>query len=445
MEYMTSAQAADKWNISDRRVRVLCREKRIPGVIEDRGAYLIPYDAKKPADGRRRQPAYSIDADYGLLHAGESESTYRAFRPAIYLKWENDVIAQIGDDYSVRFTQPEYNRVVEAYTHGEPVWSREQFEAFLQERIVSRDRRDIEKILFRCGLSSYDTIRIGVATKAVHAGDLLWITDDPNEKMKDAVTDVFSSVFLQRIDAEGDSVDTPEGFNIKRYGVLNGRYGIYKKRISPVTTDAESELAVYGIAGLMGIKCCPAVRVDDDTIFSQFEYDFAKEYIVHMRRLIEADGGVRGENEYLNLLSARPQYMKEFVQMMALDFVTRQDDRHLSNIAVKMSGDSESFYPLYDNGRSLFYEDSEETAWRACKNIELYSTSFGPSGTYYDHIREISESGIVFGKLVNTNIDEKEISEVLTEAGFKGYRLDAARAWICRTLVILKQLDNNGQ
>ena len=443
MEYMTTVQAAEKWNISDRRVRVLCRDKRIPGVIEDRGVYLIPSDAKRPADGRRRQAGYTFDSSLGYMHVNEPETAYRSFRPLLYLKWENEVIGQISDDYRVWFTRPNYNRVVEAYTHGERTWDRERFESFLQERTVSRDRRDIEKILFRCGLSSYDTIRIGIATKAVHAGDLMWITIDPEEKMENAVSDVFSSVFLQRIDAEGDSVDTPEGYNIKRYGVFNGNYGIYKKRISPVTADAESELAVYGIAKLMGVKCCPAFRVDEDTVFSQFEYDFAKEYIVHMRRLIESGGGVRGDNEFFNLLSARPQYMKEFVQMMVLDFVTRQDDRHLSNIAVKISGDSECFYPLYDNGRSLFYEDSEETAKRACEDIELYSTTFGPSGTYYDHIREISSSGIVFGRIMNLDIDENAVRKILLDSGFKGYRLDAALTWILKTLNILKQLDSN--
>ena len=375
----------------------------------------------------------------------------------LYLKWEDDVVAVIDDDYDVFFTQPEYNAVVSSYTHGEKRWSRSQFEAFLQGRIVSRDRRDIERILFRCGLSSYDAIRIGIATRAVNAADLFWLTDDPEMRMEEAVSEVFNSVFLQRIDAVGDSIDTPEGYNIKRYGVYQGRYGIYKKRISPVTKDAESEVAVYGLARLMGVGCCPAYRVDEDTVFSQFEYDFAREYIVHMRRLFE-DGAVRGEDEYLNLLAVRPQYRDDFVRMIALDFVTRQDDRHLSNIAVKMcdrksdriggwtsdqtSNHEESFYPLYDNGRSLFYDDSEETAGRACENVELFATGFGPAGTYYDYVREISESGIKFGELVNLDIEEEDIEAVLKDSGFSGYRFDAAVTWITRTLRILRELDD---
>ncbi len=32
MEYMSAPQAAEKWGISERRVQILCSEKRIPGV-----------------------------------------------------------------------------------------------------------------------------------------------------------------------------------------------------------------------------------------------------------------------------------------------------------------------------------------------------------------------------------------------------------------------------
>ena len=34
VEYMTAAQAAEKWNISQRRVQVLCAEGRLSGVFK---------------------------------------------------------------------------------------------------------------------------------------------------------------------------------------------------------------------------------------------------------------------------------------------------------------------------------------------------------------------------------------------------------------------------
>lgn len=52
MNYMTASQAAKKWNISQRRVQVLCSEGRIKGVFKLGDAWAIPENAEKPADAR---------------------------------------------------------------------------------------------------------------------------------------------------------------------------------------------------------------------------------------------------------------------------------------------------------------------------------------------------------------------------------------------------------
>lgn len=54
MEYMTASQAAKKWNISQRRVQILCSEGRIPGVFKLGEAWAIPADTQKPEDKRRK-------------------------------------------------------------------------------------------------------------------------------------------------------------------------------------------------------------------------------------------------------------------------------------------------------------------------------------------------------------------------------------------------------
>lgn len=50
--YMTVKQAAEKWGISDRRIRVLCSEGKISGAYQEGRNWKIPMDADKPADGR---------------------------------------------------------------------------------------------------------------------------------------------------------------------------------------------------------------------------------------------------------------------------------------------------------------------------------------------------------------------------------------------------------
>lgn len=52
--FMTVKEAAQKWGISDRRIRVLCSEGKIPGAFQEGRGWKIPTDAEKPADGRYR-------------------------------------------------------------------------------------------------------------------------------------------------------------------------------------------------------------------------------------------------------------------------------------------------------------------------------------------------------------------------------------------------------
>ncbi len=50
--YITAKQAAEKWGISDRRVRILCSQGKISGAYQQGRAWKIPYDATKPSDER---------------------------------------------------------------------------------------------------------------------------------------------------------------------------------------------------------------------------------------------------------------------------------------------------------------------------------------------------------------------------------------------------------
>ena len=57
MDYIAAKQAAERWGISLRRVQKLCSEGRIPSVERVGRDWLIPRDAEKPADARRRANA----------------------------------------------------------------------------------------------------------------------------------------------------------------------------------------------------------------------------------------------------------------------------------------------------------------------------------------------------------------------------------------------------
>ena len=52
MNYIKVSQAAEKWGLSPRRVRLLCAQNRIDGVIQKGKLYMIPENAPKPIDAR---------------------------------------------------------------------------------------------------------------------------------------------------------------------------------------------------------------------------------------------------------------------------------------------------------------------------------------------------------------------------------------------------------
>ena len=55
MKYITASQAAEKWNISQRRVQIMCQQNRIKGAFKLGENWAIPSNAEKPMDKRRRQ------------------------------------------------------------------------------------------------------------------------------------------------------------------------------------------------------------------------------------------------------------------------------------------------------------------------------------------------------------------------------------------------------
>ena len=58
MDYLSLKQTADKWNLSVRRVQILCSTNRIPGAVKIGSYWATPKDAEKPKDERIRTGRY---------------------------------------------------------------------------------------------------------------------------------------------------------------------------------------------------------------------------------------------------------------------------------------------------------------------------------------------------------------------------------------------------
>lgn len=54
MEFMTTKEAAEKWKLTERIVQYYCKSEVVPGTVKVSGVWLIPKDAEKPIDRRRK-------------------------------------------------------------------------------------------------------------------------------------------------------------------------------------------------------------------------------------------------------------------------------------------------------------------------------------------------------------------------------------------------------
>ena len=55
MDIMSVKEASERWNISERWIQKLCEEGRIEGMQRFGRSWMIPKEAQKPADLRKKQ------------------------------------------------------------------------------------------------------------------------------------------------------------------------------------------------------------------------------------------------------------------------------------------------------------------------------------------------------------------------------------------------------
>ena len=81
MKYLTVSEIAKKWNINERRVRALLKEKRIEGAFLDGHRYLIPENAVRPLD--RRIKGQRCFEDSPIKNSDIDFKNYRKIYPSV--------------------------------------------------------------------------------------------------------------------------------------------------------------------------------------------------------------------------------------------------------------------------------------------------------------------------------------------------------------------------
>lgn len=120
MEFMTTKEAVEKWNISERRIRQLLQDGRIDGAVKVGNSWNIPADADKPIDKRIIKPddnKFIIDLDDNYFDEVDSlkkvldskrpipKETLKSLRESINLEWTYNSNGIEGNNLTLRETQ----------------------------------------------------------------------------------------------------------------------------------------------------------------------------------------------------------------------------------------------------------------------------------------------------------------------------------------------------
>lgn len=120
MEFMTTKEAVEKWNISERRIRQLLQDGRIEGAVKVGNSWNIPVDADKPVDKRIIKPddnKFIIDLGDNYFDEVDSlkkeldskrpipKETLKSLKESINLEWTYNSNGIEGNTLTLRETQ----------------------------------------------------------------------------------------------------------------------------------------------------------------------------------------------------------------------------------------------------------------------------------------------------------------------------------------------------
>lgn len=117
---MTTKEAVEKWNISERRIRQLLQDGRIEGAVKVGNSWNIPIDAEKPVDKRKIKlddNKFIIDLDGNYFDEVDSlkreldskrpipKETLKSLKESINLEWTYNSNGIEGNTLTLRETQ----------------------------------------------------------------------------------------------------------------------------------------------------------------------------------------------------------------------------------------------------------------------------------------------------------------------------------------------------
>ena len=207
MDYMSAREAADKWGISQRRVAVLCSEKRIDNASMVGNMWIIPTDAVKPIDARSTR------------YVEEKNSQIKPF-----LKWaggKGQLIEEIRPFYP--FLNSKINKYAEPFIGGGAVLFDILSSYHLNEVYIS----DINSELINCYTVVRDNIDALIELLYSYQREYVPLSDGKRREYYSQKRQHFNDLKLSCL--TGDNVEKAALMIFLNKTCFNGLYRVNKK------------------------------------------------------------------------------------------------------------------------------------------------------------------------------------------------------------------------
>lgn len=216
LAYMTASDAAEKWNISHRRVLTLCKQNRIADVAMLGNMWIIPIDAKKPEDARSSR---------------YNQSNEKTVKP--FLKWaggKSQLIKEIecyypfDDEHITKYAEPFVGGgavlfdILSKYDLDE-VYISDTCEELINAYCVVRD--DVDELIKRLYILQNEFVPLETEQRKAYYIEKRERFNALKTKENDAVENAALMIFLNKTCFNGL-------FRVNKKGLFNVPMGAYK-------------------------------------------------------------------------------------------------------------------------------------------------------------------------------------------------------------------------
>ena len=193
--------------------------------------------------------------------------------------------------------------------------------------------------------------------------------------------------------------------------IKDSKIGVAKYPVNRYSRDHLMECIVYDLGKLFNVSCCKAtleIYDNKDCVLSEFYEDGNFKSC----RSLLGSNKITEFNKRFNLdfikNNVGSNAVDDFIRMVFLDLITMQVDRHISNFGFK----NNRMYPLFDNGRCLFYDSPKEEIPVGNFDFTKYLIT-NEHGYGYSLIDSLDESHLI--SLINLKVSREDVQCVFSK------------------------------